>query len=285
MLADQAKPNQYDAFAGRDAGAAGLPRSKQRIGPCLGHAGDRPQNAAQRADPERESLTRIQAIRAASYGEFAIQMASSVATVITLWPAVAGGIVYVLTPGPGFLAMLSSVSVQPLGAGIRFAAGLLAGSAAWLVFTLATLRGAGALPAGSLELLAGVCAAYLAYLGTRLILASAYAEPARPVRAPLCDGLVLSATNPKAYPVLTAVFGARVLADTGVPAGVGDRAIFLAGVVGFAVGYAAMLGIARAPVVRAVYTRHRRAASAVVGGVFWLFALDLVLRATVPLSG
>jgi threonine/homoserine/homoserine lactone efflux protein len=227
----------------------------------------------------------IRAIRPASYGEFAIQMASTIATVIALWPAVVGGIVYVLTPGPGFLAMLSSVSVEPLGAGIRFAAGLLAGSAAWLVFTLATLRGAGALPAGSLELLAVVCAAYLAYLGTRLILASAHAKAPRPLKAPLCDGLLLSATNPKAYPVLTAVFGALVLADTGVPAGVGNQAIFLAGVLGFAVGYAAMLGIARAPAVRAFYTRHRRAASAVIGGVFWLFALDLVLRATGAFPG
>jgi threonine/homoserine/homoserine lactone efflux protein len=94
--------------------------------------------------------------------------------------------------------MLASVSVQSLGAGIRVAAGLLAGSAAWLVFTLATLRGAGALPAGSFELLAGVCAAYLAYLGTRLILASARSKAPRPLRAPLCERVVLWATNPNA---------------------------------------------------------------------------------------
>jgi hypothetical protein len=84
--------------------------------------------------------------------------------------------------------------------------------------------------------------------------------------------------------VLTALFGARVLADTDVPAGVGDRAIFLAGVLGFAVGCAAMLGIARAPAVRAVCTRHRRAASAVVGQVFCPFALELMLSATVQFS-
>lgn len=84
--------------------------------------------------------------------------------------------------------------------------------------------------------------------------------------------------------MLTALFGARVLADTDVPAGVGDRAIFLAGVLGFAVGCAAMLGIARAPAVRAVCKRHRRAASAVVGQVFWPFALELMLSATVQFS-
>ncbi len=250
------------------------------MGPGLGGARDQPQNAPRITDSALMAHTHT-GDPGRRLREFAMQVASSIPKVIALWPAVLAGLVYVLTPGPGFFAMLSSVSVQPLGAGIRFAAGLLAGSAAWLVFTLATLRGAGALPAGSPELLAVVCAAYLAYLGTRLILACAHDKPARPLKAPLCDGLMLSVTNPKAYPVLTAVFGALVLADTGMPAGVGHRAIFLAGVVGFAVGYAAMLAIGRAPVVRAFYTRHRQAASAVIGGVFWLFALELVLRATV----
>ena len=196
-----------------------------------------------------------------------------------LLPALLAGIAYVVTPGPGFVAMVSGASVRPLAAGARFAGGLLAGSAAWLAVTLGTFAGAGSLPGAALELLGIACALYLAYLGGRLILVSAQGRAAPALTRPLREGLVLSVTNPKAFPVLTAVFGGFVLADGG-PRTPGQAAvIFLAGLAGFAVGYALMLGLSRAPAIRAFYRAHLRLASAVFGAVFWLFALETLLGA------
>ena len=198
-------------------------------------------------------------------------------TVMPVGPALLAGLAYVVTPGPGFLAMLSNVSVQPLVAGVRFAGGLLVGSAAWLVVTLMTFAGAGSLPAGALDALGVACALYLAYLGTGLIVVSARARAAPTLTRPLREGLALSLTNPKAYPVLTAVFGGFVLADSGIH-GVGHAAgIVFWGVLGFTAGYALMLGVSRAPVVRAFYKTHFRTVSAVFGAVFWLFAVELLL--------
>lgn len=202
-------------------------------------------------------------------------------TVMPVGPALLAGFAYVVTPGPGFLAMLSSVSVQPLVAGLRFAGGMLVGSAAWLVVTLMTFAGAGSLPAGALDVLGVACALYLIYLGAGLILLSVRARAAPTLTRPLREGLVLSLTNPKAYPVLTAVFGGFVLADSGVH-GVGDAVgIVFWGVLGFTAGYALMLGVTRAPAVRAFYKAHFRRVSAVFGALFWLFAADLLLATAV----
>ena len=206
-------------------------------------------------------------------------------TVMPVWPALLAGVAYVVTPGPGFLAMLSSVSVQPLVAGVRFAGGLLVGSAAWLVVTLMTFAGAGSLPAGALDVLGIACALYLAYLGTGLIVVSARGRAAPTLTRPLREGLALSLTNPKAYPVLTAVFGGFVLADNEIH-GVGDAVgIVLWGVLGFTAGYALMLGVSRAPAVRAFYRAHLRIVSAVFGAVFWLFAAEILLATALDQIG
>lgn len=206
-------------------------------------------------------------------------------TVMPVWPALLAGVAYVVTPGPGFLAMLSSVSVQPLVAGVRFAGGLLVGSAAWLVVTLMTFAGAGSLPAGALDVLGIACALYLAYLGTGLIVVSARGRAAPTLTRPLREGLALSLTNPKAYPVLTAVFGGFVLADNKIH-GVGDAVgIVFWGVLGFTAGYALMLGVSRAPAVGAFYRAHLRTVSAVFGAVFWLFAAEILLATALDRIG
>ncbi|MBK1669578.1 hypothetical protein CKO28_16180 [Rhodovibrio sodomensis] len=198
-------------------------------------------------------------------------------TVMPVWPALLAGLTYVVTPGPGFLAMLSCVSVKPLVAGVRFAGGLLVGSAAWLVVTLMAFAGAGSLPAGALDALGIACALYLAYLGTGLIVMSARGRAAPTLTRPLREGLALSLTNPKAYPVLTAVFGGFVLADSGIQ-GVGHAVgIVFWGVLGFTAGYALMLGASRALVVRTFYKAHFRPVSVVFGLVFWLFAAEILL--------
>ncbi len=129
-----------------------------------------------------------------------------------------GGAIYILIPGPAFLALLALGAAAGRRAALRFAAGNLAGDLVWNGLALLALIGAREIGAGvfaALDLISGL---YLGWLGVRALRAGGVARQAMVPRRALLRGVVFGLTNPKGYPVAVATFAALL---SGQPGGLG----------------------------------------------------------------
>lgn len=197
----------------------------------------------------------------------------------TLYLATAcAGMVYILTPGPGMLALMTTVAGDGRQEGIRFLIGDLVGDALWAILGLASILGLSSVGPKVSALLGVFCGTYLIILGARALLKpsqdrSVGRQGPRSFRA----GLILGLTNPKSYPVFVALFGAalshfgRQLDWTLLPG------LMLSAGIGFLIADAALLLIAGLPAVRVRFLRYRRAITRGIGVVFLVFGAKLTV--------
>jgi threonine/homoserine/homoserine lactone efflux protein len=116
---------------------------------------------------------------------------------------IAAGLLLNITPGPDLLLIIGRATAQGVRAGVAAALGIAAGC---LVHTAAVALGVAALLATSsvaFEVIKWAGAAYLAYLGLRLLLSRAAADapmtatPPATARAIFWQGFVTNVLNPK----------------------------------------------------------------------------------------
>ena len=118
---------------------------------------------------------------------------------------------YVISPGPAFLALFTLAAAKGRGPGAKFVAGHLVGDVTWGTLAVAAIIGANRLGSALFEALGFGCGGYLVYLGARAVMTKKDSQP-RPIGAdrPLLTGMAFGLTNPKAYPVALAMFSAIV---------------------------------------------------------------------------
>jgi threonine/homoserine/homoserine lactone efflux protein len=125
----------------------------------------------------------------------------------SLFAAFSGGAIYILIPGPAFLALLALGASVGRGQALRFAAGNFAGDLVWNALALIALIGAREVGAGvfaGLDLISGV---YLGWLGARALGAKrAAVQQALAPKQAVLRGVAFGLTNPKGYPVALATF-------------------------------------------------------------------------------
>lgn len=133
---------------------------------------------------------------------------------VILFLAASAGAVYVLTPGPAFLAVLGIGVSQGRRASLGFLSGHLVGDVLWTVLALTAIIGAREVSPLVFDLLGVACGAYLMWLGVRALMVRKGDETAGgfATRSPFRRGLLFGVTNPKGYPVAVAMFTA-LLAD------------------------------------------------------------------------
>jgi threonine/homoserine/homoserine lactone efflux protein len=182
------------------------------------------------------------------------------------------GFIYVITPGPAFLALFALGAARGRPAALRFMAGHLAGDIVWGALAIAAIIGVSALGPLLFDLLGIACGVYLVWLGVKAIRArdvsgKAVAGAANPLRT----GVLFGLTNPKAYPVSLAMFGALV-------APFGDRigpaslpSLGLGALAGFVLADAVLLFWIGLPAVRRFFARHGLWVTRAVGVTFLLF--------------
>lgn len=129
-----------------------------------------------------------------------------------------GGAIYILIPGPAFLALLALGAAAGRRAAFRFAAGNLAGDLVWNGLALLALIGAREVGAGVFAALDLVSGLYLGWLGARALGVGAAARQVLAPRRALLRGVAFGLTNPKGYPVAVATFAALL---SGQPGGLG----------------------------------------------------------------
>jgi len=182
----------------------------------------------------------------------------------------AAAYLYVVTPGPAFLALFTLTASRGRVSGAWFITGHLVGDVTWGALAVAAIVGANRI--GPAELLGFVCGLYLVYLGFRAVTTHKDSKP-RTIGAsrPLATGMAFGLTNPKSYPVALAMFSAIVAPTIGALRAADAPQMFVAAFAGFLLADATLIFAAGLPAVRKFFLTHGVAVTRVVGIIFILF--------------
>ncbi len=187
---------------------------------------------------------------------------------------------YVVSPGPAFLALFTLAASKGRMSGAFFLCGHLVGDVTWGGLAVAAIIGANQLGATLFEALGFVCGGYLCYLGARAVMTRKDAPP-RTIGAtrPLATGLAFGLTNPKAYPVALAMFSAIVAPYVDRLSLADAPALLAASFVGFLAADATLIFAAGLPAVRKFFLAHGVMVTRVVGLVFIAFGAKSIFDA------
>jgi threonine/homoserine/homoserine lactone efflux protein len=189
-----------------------------------------------------------------------------------LFASAVAAYLYVISPGPAFLALFTLAASKGRASGAWFICGHLVGDVAWGSLAVAAIVGANQLGPTLFELLGAGCGLYLIYLGARAVMTRKDAPPRTiGARRPLATGLAFGLTNPKAYPVALAMFSA-IVAPYVAQLHIEDTPQLLgAAFLGFLAADATLIFAAGLPAVRRFFLAHGVIVTRVVGVMFIAF--------------
>jgi threonine efflux protein len=179
---------------------------------------------------------------------------------------------YVVTPGPAFLALFTLAASRGRASGAYFICGHLVGDVTWGALAVAAIVGANRIGPTLFEMLGFICGLYLVYLGARAVMTRKDAPP-RAIGAsrPLTTGMAFGLTNPKSYPVALAMFSAIVAPYIGALHAADAPQMFAAAFLGFLLADVTLIFAAGLPPVRRFFLTHGVAVTRLVGVIFILF--------------
>jgi threonine/homoserine/homoserine lactone efflux protein len=192
----------------------------------------------------------------------------------------AAAYLYVVSPGPAFLALFTLAASKGRASGAWFICGHLVGDVTWGALAVAAIIGANQLGATLFEALGFVCGLYLVYLGIRAVMTQKNAPPRTiGARRPLATGLAFGLTNPKAYPVALAMFSAIVAPYVDRLTMADAPQLLLAAFAGFLAADATLIFAAGLAPVRRFFLRHGVIVTRVVGVMFIAFGAKSIFDA------
>jgi threonine/homoserine/homoserine lactone efflux protein len=191
---------------------------------------------------------------------------------------------YVISPGPAFLALFTLAAAKGRGPGAKFICGHLVGDVTWGALAVAAIVGANRLGATLFEVLGFGCGCYLVYLGWRAVTTKADAPPrAIGAQRPLLTGLAFGLTNPKAYPVALAMFSAIIAPYVDKLSLADAPRLMGAAFLGFLAADATLIFAAGLGPVRRFFLRHGVIVTRVVGIIFIAFGARSIYDAAAGL--
>ncbi|MCK0198251.1 LysE family translocator [Ancylobacter sp. 6x-1] len=196
-----------------------------------------------------------------------------------LMTALAGAL-YVLSPGPAFLALFSLSAAHGRPAGARFVSGHLVGDLFWGTLAFAAIIGVNQLGPMLFDLLGLFCGLYLVWLGVKAVRSKG--EVTAPVGAgrPLATGVLFGLTNPKAYPVSVAMFTALTAHYASGLSWDSAPYLMAAAFAGFVAADILLVWMAGLAPVRRFFLRHGRIVTRCVGLMFIAFGTKSLFDAT-----
>jgi threonine/homoserine/homoserine lactone efflux protein len=179
---------------------------------------------------------------------------------------------YVISPGPAFLALFTLAASKGRKPGAKFICGHLVGDITWGALAVAAIVGANQLGSTLFEVLGFGCGCYLVYLGWRAVTTKKDSTP-RTIGAerPLLTGLAFGLTNPKAYPVALAMFSAIVAPYVDRLSLADAPRLMGAAFLGFLAADATLIFAAGLAPVRRFFLAHGLIVTRVVGVIFIAF--------------
>ncbi len=198
-------------------------------------------------------------------------------TIGLFFATLAAAMIYVLTPGPAFLALFALAAKDGRVSGTWFVTGHLVGDVVWGTLALAAIVGVNQLGPLLFEILGLLCGAYLIYLGAKALMAKeASGTTVIGGRHPLVAGLIFGVTNPKAYPVSVAMFTVLVGHYSGLLTWDLAPLVMLVAFLGFILADVILVGVAGLPAVRRFFLTHGLMVTRLVGFTFVLFGAKSV---------
>ncbi|WP_275785818.1 LysE family translocator [Pararhizobium gei] len=204
-----------------------------------------------------------------------------------LFGAFLAALLYVLIPGPAFLALLGIGAGQGRKAGALFMGGHLAGDVLWSALALVAIVGAKTIGNTIFDVLGLLCGFYLAWIGWTALRARPRGEnqPLLSVDRPYRRGLIFGLTNPKGYPVALATFTALLAGSSNALDFNALPALLAVSFLGFLVADIILIGIIGASFVRRFYRRHELVIVRLSGLLFIGFAAQAIWHAAPGLLG
>ncbi len=187
-----------------------------------------------------------------------------------LMTALAGAL-YVLSPGPAFLALFSLAATHGRPAGARFVGGHLIGDVAWSALAFAAIIGVNQLGPTLFDLLGIFCGLYLCWLGAKALMSREGAAAPAGSSRPLMTGVLFGLTNPKAYPVSVAMFTALTAQYASGLSWDAAPQLLAAALAGFILADIILVWAAGLAPVRRVFLRHGLLITRLVGVMFIAF--------------
>ena len=187
---------------------------------------------------------------------------------------------YVISPGPAFLALFTLAASKGRASGAWFVGGHLVGDVTWGALAVAAIVGANQLGPTLFEVLGFGCGCYLIYLGVRAVMTRKDSPPrAIGAERPLMTGIAFGLTNPKAYPVALAMFSA-IVAPYVDKLGMADAPqLLVAAFAGFVLADVTLVFMAGLPAVRRFFLAHGVIVTRVVGVMFIAFGAKSIVDA------
>jgi threonine/homoserine/homoserine lactone efflux protein len=192
----------------------------------------------------------------------------------------AAAYLYVISPGPAFLALFTLAASKGRLRGAYFVCGHLLGDVTWGGLAVASIIGASQLGATLFEALGFCCGGYLCYLGFRAVTRRKN-QPLQAIGAtrPLATGVAFGLTNPKAYPVALAMFSAIVAPYAEKLSAADAPLLLLSAFAGFLAADATLIFAAGLPAVRRFFLAHGVIVTRVVGVIFIAFGVRSIYEA------
>lgn len=195
-----------------------------------------------------------------------------------LMTALAGAL-YVLSPGPAFLALFSLAAAHGRPAGVRFVSGHLVGDLFWSALAFAAIIGVNQLGPLLFDVLGIGCGLYLCWLGVKALMTKSGAVAPVGTQRPLMTGVLFGLTNPKAYPFAMAMFTAVTAHYASSLSWDAAPGLLAAAFAGFIVADIILVWAAGLAPVRRIFLRHSLSIARVVGVIFIAFGAKSLLDA------
>ena len=195
-----------------------------------------------------------------------------------LMTALAGAL-YVLSPGPAFLALFSLSAAHGRPAGVRFVSGHLVGDLCWTALAFAAIIGVNQLGPMLFDVLGIGCGLYLCWLGFKAITSTKGAVVPIGSHRPLMTGILFGLTNPKAYPFAMAMFTAVTAHYASALTWDAAPWLLASAFAGFIAADIVLIWAAGLAPVRHVFLRHSPAITRVVGVMFIAFGAKSLVDA------
>lgn len=191
---------------------------------------------------------------------------------------VLAGFVYIVTPGPVFLSIISLVSEQGRIQGLKLISGAIIGCMIWLSFTVASMIESDRLPEVLFSIIATLSSSYLFWLGFRMFKNANKRAKNRVFEKPFLDGFALGFLNPKSYPVMLSVFSALLLQRYQPIEWSAFPSFFVFAVIGFLLGYLFMVTTAGVKTFSSFYIKNIHIFSYAFGVLYIGFGAHLLLN-------
>mgnify|MGYP000874902273 CR=1 FL=1 len=194
--------------------------------------------------------------------------------------AALAGMIYILAPGPAFLALLGIGAARGRPAGARFVVGNLLGDTLWAALALTAIIGAHSIDRRLFDLLGVACGLYLGWLGWRAVTVRRHGgDPGGALaERPFRRGLLFGLTNPKGYAVALAMFTALLAGRENLLGWSSLPLLLLATFAGFLLADAILLWLVGLPAVRSLWRRYDVWIVRVTGVLFLGFAFQALLH-------